>query len=97
MSPEFLIFVSGEKKVTLSNPSGNGTATIASVLIQGSSNFSVASSTCGKQLAGGKSCAITVEFKPTPRSLQIGELVITDNALNSPQRVLLLGIGHWWW
>jgi hypothetical protein len=85
------------RTVTLSNPKGNGTATIASVLIQGSSNFTVASSTCGKQLAGGTSCAITVEFKPTARSLKIGELVITDNALNSPQRVFLVGIGQLWW
>ncbi len=78
---------------TLSNPSGNGTATIASILTQGSSYFSVASTTCGTRLAGGSSCTITVEFKPSVIGVYSGKLVITDNASNSPQTVLLVGIG----
>ena len=94
MSPEELQFgscqVDGKstsKTATLSNPRGNGTATIASILIQGSRDFSVAGTTCGTRLAGGSSCTITVAFKPSQRNSRTGKLVITDNASNSPRRL----------
>ncbi|MGD0120409.1 MAG: hypothetical protein ABSD30_20265, partial [Candidatus Binatus sp.] len=69
------------------------TATIASILTEGSSAFSVASTTCGTHLTGGSSCTITVQFKPSVRGSYSGELVITDNASNSPQIVDLEGSG----
>lgn len=101
VSPPQLIFGSckvGGKSTsmttTLSNPIGNATASIASILIQGSSNFSVAGTTCSKSLAGGSSCTITVEFNASARGSYSGELVITDNAENSPQIVYLEGIGE---
>jgi hypothetical protein len=79
---------------TLTNPTGNHTATIASILTQGSNSFSVASTTCGTLLTGGSSCKITIQFKPSAPGLYNGELVITDNAENSPQIVYLEGSGQ---
>jgi hypothetical protein len=101
VSPEELEFgscqVDGKstsKTATLSNPRGNGTATIASIMIQGSRDFSVASTTCGTRLAGGSSCTISVAFRPSRKNSLTGKLVITDNASNSPQIVYLDGSGE---
>ncbi len=96
VSPPFVFFeatlggVSTSQTVTLSNPSGNGTVTIASILIEGDGDFSIASTTCGTQLAGGSQCTITVEFNPLELGSPIGLLFISDNASNSPQLVYLL-------
>ena len=95
VSPPYLSFSSSEiegtsssQTVTLSNPSGSGTATIASILIlQDGGGFSVASTTCGAQLVGGSSCVITVEFNPSALGYSSGVVMITDNASNSPQMV----------
>jgi hypothetical protein len=77
----------------LVNPISNGTASIASILIKGSNEFSIVGTTCGAQLAGGSACTITVKFSPSTKTLQTGEVVITDNASNSPQIVYLEGSG----
>ncbi|MGA9742740.1 choice-of-anchor D domain-containing protein, partial [Candidatus Binatus sp.] len=96
VSPPFVFFegtlggISTSQTVTLSNPSGNGTVTIASILIEGDGDFSIVSTTCGTQLVGGSPCTITVEFNPLELGSPIGLLFITDNASNSPQLVYLL-------
>jgi len=80
------------RNVTLAN---NGSATLNISKIAASANFALRTSVkpCGKTLAAGKTCIISVSFTPkTPGKLN-GNITITDNASNSPQTVALTGTG----
>jgi Glycosyl hydrolases family 39/Transmembrane protein 131-like N-terminal len=46
---------------------------------------------CGVSLAAGMSCAISVIYSPKAAGLSSSNLVITDNATNSPQTVAISG------
>ena len=70
--------------------SGGGTLAISS--ISASSDF-VAGDNCGKSVAGGANCTITVTFTPSAAGGRAGTLVIVDNATDSPQMVSLSGLG----
>lgn len=48
---------------------------------------------CGASVAVGASCTITAYFSPTVAGSENGEVVITDNAPDSPQGVSLMGTG----
>ena len=80
---------SSGQSITLTT-SGSGTLVLSS--ISPSSDFR-ASNNCGRSLAGGGSCTITVTFTPTVVGSRMGTLVIVDNATDSPQLVSLSGIG----
>ncbi|HKH99120.1 MAG TPA: Ig-like domain repeat protein [Candidatus Sulfotelmatobacter sp.] len=87
---------------TISNP-GSASISISSINIPGSNNdgsnqppgdpddFQIVYSTCGKSLAGGANCHVTVHFQsdsddpvlPNPGSYAY--LTVTDNAPSSPQ------------
>jgi subtilase family serine protease len=58
----------------------------------GASSYSE-TNTCGAALAAGKSCVITVSFKPTATGSLPASLVITDNAYPTTQTVTLTGTG----
>ena len=79
--------------VTLSN-TGNAALSIASLAVKGSngSNFAQ-TNTCGKSLAAGAYCTISVRFTPSASGSRTASLSITDNASGSPQRVSLSGRG----
>jgi hypothetical protein len=80
----------------LANPIwNNGPATVSSIAIQGSADFSIVpnATTCKSTLGVGQLCSIAVQFNPLAGGSRAGELVIQDNALNSPQVVLLSGEG----
>jgi hypothetical protein len=80
----------------LANPFwNNGPATISSMTIQGSSDFSIVASgtTCKSTLRLAQICSIAVQFNPSAGGSREGALVIQDNALSSPQVVLLDGQG----
>lgn len=49
--------------------------------------------TCGTSLAASLSCTISVTFAPTLPLTRTGSVTITDNAANSPQTVMLSGVG----
>jgi hypothetical protein len=68
-----------------------GSDTVNLDSIAASTNFSQRNN-CGSSLAPGASCTITVKFKPSSPGTQ-GTVTITDNAPNSPQTVMLTGIG----
>jgi hypothetical protein len=74
----------------------NGTATISSISIQGSGDFSIDSrdTTCGTALGVGRLCAIAIQFTPSAGGPRQGKLVVQDNASNSPQVVILDGRGN---
>lgn len=67
---------------------GNSTMTIVSVTITG--DFAQTNN-CGTSLAAGASCTITVTFTPTVTGAESGQILITDNAIGSPQAITLAG------
>jgi len=80
-------------QLTLQN-SGNATLTGLSMLVsEGSATeFSVANG-CGASVAVGAQCTITVTFKPSATGARSADLIITDNAGDSPQVVEMSGTG----
>jgi hypothetical protein len=48
---------------------------------------------CGASVAAGSFCTINVTFTPNGPGTRNGQLIITDNAANSPQPVALIGSG----
>jgi len=64
-------------------------------VITGQFQIDAAKTTCvrGVGLARGKSCRIGLQFAPTTSGRQTATLVVTDNASNGPQQVMLRGSG----
>ena len=84
---------SGARSVTIKN-TGNTPLTLGTFTVSG--DFAIASgTTCanGGTVQPSYSCLINVTFTPKAKENLSGTLTITDNALNSPQRVGLLGRG----
>ncbi|HVJ08437.1 MAG TPA: choice-of-anchor D domain-containing protein [Acidisarcina sp.] len=73
--------------ITLSN---GLTTTLTISSIQIGAPFSQ-TNTCGGSLASGNSCTISVTYAPTAIGYNTTNLVITDNATNSPQTVPISG------
>jgi hypothetical protein len=85
--------ISSSRKVTVTNNAG-GTVSIASMAFGGANagDFAKSSTTCGSTLAANKSCSINVTFTAGAAGSRSGTLIITDDAGNSPQTVVLGGI-----
>jgi hypothetical protein len=85
---------SGTQMARVSNP-GKWAVQITS--ITGSGDFTIMpSSTCNtldQRLAPGASCMIVVTFTPLEPGERHGEVIIRDNAEDSPQKILLSGLG----
>ncbi len=103
LSPQLLTFptqtdgtTSAAQNLTLLN-SGTGALTISSISIGGANASSFAqTNTCGTSLALGKSCTISVTFKPTAAGSLTATLTVTDNSgnvANSTQSATLNGTG----
>ncbi|MBV9625748.1 MAG: choice-of-anchor D domain-containing protein [Acidobacteria bacterium] len=84
---------SAGQTVTLTN-TGTTPLDLSTMMVTG--DFALASgTTCtnGTSLAGGGSCVMKVTFTPTATGKRLGSVTIKDNALISPQIVLLSGAG----
>src|SRR4051812_10073481 len=78
------------------NSAGAGTLEVTATTIDGpdAAEFSVVASTCGgRVLPKDASCTITVRFKPRELGPRAAQLVIADNAVDSPRRIDLAGTG----
>ena len=73
--------------VMLTN-NGNGSMTIVSITLSG--DFAQTNN-CGASLAAGLTCTITVTFTPTATGAESGQILISDNAIGSPQAITLAG------
>jgi hypothetical protein len=73
--------------------SNYGTTTLTIMSIAASADFGETDTCSGSGLASGASCTIDVTFKPSAAGSASGTLSITDDALSSPQIVLLSGTG----
>src|SRR5262249_53578081 len=84
---------SAAQTVKLTN---NGTAalSISGIAATGTNagNFAQ-TNTCPSSLAVNASCTISVTFTPTASGGRSGNITLTDNAVGSPQVVILNGIG----
>lgn len=83
------------QRITLTNTGGKPLY-INSVTINNDdgNDFSLKGDTCtGNTIAPGKSCVIDVIFTPSVTGSQKTTLLVTDNAIDSPQRVPLYGNG----
>lgn len=75
--------------VTLTN---SGTATLDITSITVTANFGETDD-CGVALGAGANCTINVTFTPTASGNLNGTISLADNAVGSPQMVLLSGSG----
>jgi hypothetical protein len=82
---------SAPQTVTLTN-TGTTTLTISSISLQGGGQFTH-STTCGKSVAPGGNCSITVRSKPTVENGTSGTITIRDSASSKPQVIELFGSG----
>jgi len=83
---------SAPKTVTLKNT--GSTAVTGSFAITGADPADFAyTTTCPKSVAAGKSCTISVTFKPKAKGSRSATFAITDNGGGSPQDVALAGSG----
>ena len=83
------------QRVTITNGGGKDLY-INSVVLSGddASEFAMQNDSCtGATIPSGKSCVVDVVFTPTAKATRNASLVITDNAVDSPQRVTLTGSG----
>lgn len=88
--PTQIVFTNSKTQtVTLSN-TGLGTLSITNIAITGPFTQT---NTCGSTVNAGRSCTLTVTFRPTTAGSITGALSITDNAPLSPQTVRLKGTG----
>jgi archaellum component FlaF (FlaF/FlaG flagellin family) len=84
---------SAPKSVSVANVSG-GTITISGIMVSGTdpSDFTE-TNTCGKSLAAGKTCTVSVTFTPTTTGTLSGNVTVKDTDPTSPQKILLSGTG----
>ncbi len=81
------------QSVTISNP-GTTALSISGLTLTGTNVGDFAqTNTCGTSLAAGKSCTLTVTFKPSGVGPRTAQALIADNANGSPQSVTLNGTG----
>jgi hypothetical protein len=85
---------SAAQLVTVKNTSA-GAVTLGATSISGPNpnSFLKSATTCAATLAGGASCTISIEFKPTGTGARTAILKLADNATGSPQQVNLSGTG----
>ncbi len=86
---------SAVKTVTLTN-TGATTLTLSTLNLSGNFAFASGTTPCvnGGAVAAGGSCVINADFTPENKGIHLGSLTIKDNALLSPQIVVLSGTGN---
>ena len=83
------------QRITITN-SGEKPLYINSAVLDGDNkdDFSMPSDTCtGATIAVGKSCVLDVRMTPTTTGYRKATITITDNAIDSPQKIELNGNG----
>jgi hypothetical protein len=73
---------------------GTAPLTITSVTTSGAPFINPVLGTCAAPVAVGRSCTISVTFRPTVVQPYSGTLTVTSNATNSPTIVILSGTGR---
>jgi dienelactone hydrolase len=86
-------FTSSPRSITLTN-TGNSPLTITGITITGtnSSEF-FQENNCGKTVAAGSFCILTLTFRPAMFGLRRASVSISDDSVDSPQQVSVSGTG----
>lgn len=85
---------SAAKSVTVTNVSTTTGVSTSSIAITGTNSADFAqTNTCGTSIAAGKTCTISITFKPTATGARSASIHITDNGGASPQAIALSGTG----
>ncbi len=86
---------SAAKSITVKNV-GTALVTFTGFSIGGTNpgDFQISGNTCGSSLAGGASCVVSIQFKPTATGTRKGTLRVADNGGGSPQTAALTGTGQ---
>lgn len=82
-------------RVTLTN-SGEKSLYVNSAVINGESvqDFIISKDTCtGANVPPGKSCVVDITFTPSEKGNRKAVLTFNDNAVDSPQRIIMTGNG----
>ena len=75
--------------------SGTTSLTISSITITGLNAGDFAqTNNCTEALAPGAPCNISITFSPSATGPRVGQLIINDNAIDSPQNTFLEGVGE---
>ena len=92
--PSTLVATESASQTVVMTNTGTATVTITSIAVTGTnaSSFMFANS-CGTSLAAGAECTIHGHFQPTALGALKAAITITDNAITSPQTILLSGTG----
>ncbi|HEX6545049.1 MAG TPA: choice-of-anchor D domain-containing protein, partial [Bryobacteraceae bacterium] len=89
--------VSAPQMITVSNPGvaplGITGVSFANPWPNTSGNFAITDN-CPKSLAAGAQCTISVTYSPVVNSFTMATLLVTDDASDSPQSVLMTGVGQ---
>jgi hypothetical protein len=81
------------QSVAVQNP-GTALLTISKIFVTGSNAGSFhETNNCGKSLAPGANCLISVVLKPTSTGSLTASVSVTDNAIGSPQAISITGTG----
>ncbi len=72
---------------------GTATLSIGSIAVMLGTHFTISGNTCAVTLAVGKTCKVSMTFKPSQLGAVTDTLSFTDNADGSPQAVALAGTG----
>ena len=78
-------------QLTVTNP-GSAPLVISAVTSSGAPFVTPSLGTCAAPLAPGRTCRVTVTFRPTALGAFAGTLTLTSNAVNSPTLVALTGL-----
>jgi Bacterial Ig-like domain (group 3)/Abnormal spindle-like microcephaly-assoc'd, ASPM-SPD-2-Hydin len=81
---------STQQRVSLTN-TGDSELTVSSIVISG--DFALPVNHCANGVKPGTHCDVYVTFTPHSPEVETGTLMFVDNASNSPQTVVLAGIG----
>jgi phospholipase C len=89
---DIVVNTSASSTLTVKNTAtGSNPITFTSIGASGSSYFTQSNTCLAGKLGAGKTCTITVTFKPQKVGSFVGTVTITDNASGSPQKVNLSG------
>jgi hypothetical protein len=81
---------SPSQTVTLTN---NGPAQLGALSLFVTSEFQIASNTCGASLAVGASCALQIAFAPSSAGRQTGNVTVSNSSLPTNTQIALSGMG----
>lgn len=88
-SPQAVGTTSPPQKVTLTN---TGSAALKVASIEAAGQFEM-KTTCGKAIAAGEDCTVSVTFSPRTKGKLNGTVTLIDNASSKPQVIAMQGTG----